>query len=599
MAWKTPLRTKMIPSNIIEEVRERSDIVAVVSEYVKLKKSGKNYLGLCPFHSEKTPSFTVSPDKKLFHCFGCAEGGNIFSFVMKMENASFQEAVKSLGDKIGVAVQVPGGDAGEGSRNFNLYEVTKLAAQYFHENLVNGTAGAAARNYLNGRNIDDKAISTFNLGYSLDSWDSLIKHLVGRGVAPLDMEKTGLLVAKETGGYYDRFRGRIMFPIHDHKGRPVGFGGRMITEGEPKYMNSPECPIYSKSRVLYGLNMSKDLIRKENTAIVVEGNLDLISCTMAGIRNVVASMGTALTEDQCRLLGRFCGNIILAYDSDLAGNAATERGVEMLKKAGFIVRIAEISGGKDPDELIRHGGPSSFLKVLENSMSWLRYKINSVFKRHDLNDIESRAKAIREVAALIAREPDRLVREEYIKLVAEQLRSNPESIAAEVKRESYYSKRAEGSPASRVSEKPRPKILQAEEALLRLAIEDEEARNTIKENIHWGEFTEGVCRSIAEIIFTVDVAGDMISFLLENLPDDAAKKRLSAIMVADGPSANVKGAVMDYIGTIKAHHMRAKIFSLRSALEAAESGKDLEKAKALHREFLECNTVLRSLEKSV
>jgi len=590
----------MIPGSIIDEIREKADIVSIVSEYVKLKKRGKNYLGLCPFHSEKTPSFTVSPEKKLFHCFGCKEGGNIFAFIMKVESLSFSEAARFLGDKLGISVPVSGG-SGKAGRWDGLRDIVKMASAFYQSSLAASQEGSEARNYLKEREIKEGAAKDFKLGLSPDGWDSLTKHLIQKGVKPELIVESGLAIAKESGGLYDRFRGRLMFPICDVRGREIGFGARILGAGEPKYINSPETPVYSKSRTLYGMDLSKDSIRKANSAVIVEGNMDVITCHQSGFRNVVASMGTALTEDQVKLLQRFCSNVILAYDSDAAGGKATERGVELLKKAGFGVRVAEMSSGKDPDEIIRRLGPDQFRRALEASVPWLQYRISSVLRKSNLNEIESRAKAVREVASLISREPDRLVRAEYIKYVSSELGTSPEEIASEVKREKYYSGKRTASSGRRITERPQHKTLKAEQAILQLAMENAEALGVLKENLHWGEFTEGITRTIAELLLNVDVEKekDILHFLHDNLPTEEAKKKLSEIMMAEHPPLDEKRAIKDYITTIKAHNLRAKISELRGSLKESERQNEIDRSKVLHRELAECSKMLRELEKTV
>ncbi len=587
----------MIPSHIIDEIRERADILSIVGEYVKLRKTGKNFIGLCPFHSEKTASFTVSPEKKLFHCFGCGEGGNIFAFIMKTENASFAEAAKILGEKTGIDVPDASGRI-EGKWSA-LEEVVRLASEHFQNTLRDEHAGKMARNYIADRGLADEVVKAFKLGWAEDSWESLIRYLVQKGVHPNDIEKAGLAVPKEGGGFYDRFRGRLMFPVENHRGLTVGFGGRTLGDIQPKYINSPETPIYNKGYILYGMDLSKDFIRKESTAVVVEGYMDAISCFQAGIKNVVASMGTALTDNQVKLLGRFSSNIILAYDTDLAGETATKRGVDLLKAAGLAVKVAKVSSGKDPDQLIREKGPAAFKKVVDEATPWLMYSINAVLERSDLKEIESKAKAIRSIAGIISTEPDRLVRAEYINYAASRLGTNAENIAAEVKRESYYSGGKRGTEQKRMIEKPVPKILKAESNILRLAIENGEARKALKENLHWGEFSDGSLREIAELMSNIDIGEEkeLVPFMLENLPTEESKKKLSALLVSEHAQVDPGKQAEDYINTIKAHRLSARIADIRKQMEEAEKKSEFERVKLLQKEFADSSRVLRELER--
>ena len=591
----------MIPTKTIDEIRERADIISVISEYVPLKKRGKNYLGLCPFHSEKTPSFTVNQDKKLFHCFGCSEGGNIFAFIMKIENLGFAEAAALLGEKTGVEVPRYARSQDASNKGERLSEAIKLAAEYFQKNLLEERAGEPAREYLKKRGIDERTAAAFKLGFSLDSWDALTKHLLSRGVDTKDIEAAGLALSKEGGSLYDRFRGRLMFTIEDARGRDVGFGGRILSEGEPKYLNSPETQVYNKSRLLYGLNLNKDFIKAENLAVVVEGYMDVIACYQFGIKNVVASMGTALTDEQIKLISRFTSNVALVYDKDPAGEAATQRGVDLLRKASINVKVARITFGKDPDELIRTKGPGALKDALSGALPWLEYLINSSISRFDLREIEQRVKALREASRLIAQERDALTRSEFVKYAAKLLGSREDAIAEEVKKELFYSaKSTKKSEARSIKEKPAPKINRAEEAALELSITNCDALKILKGSVHWGEFTDPVNRTIAELIMSVEAEGkDLVKFLEDTLPSEEAKKRLSAILLSESPTDNVERTIKDYINAIKAHHVKLRIADLRSKIEEAERICDIEGVKALHMDFSQASSFLRSLQGSV
>ena len=359
---------KMIPSQIIEEIRNKSDIVAVISEYVKLRKTGKNFVGLCPFHSEKNPSFTVSQEKQLFHCFGCGEGGNVFAFIMKTENIGFAEAVEELGSKIGIAVTKPTSSGISRTEKEKIYEVTLLAAKFFRK-CFEEDSGKIARDYLDQRGINEKTAKTFGLGYAPEGWDHLFGHLISRGVAPNLIERAGLTLAREgKDGYYDRFRNRLIFPVFDTRNRVIAFSGRSLKDEEPKYLNSPDTPIYRKGETIFGLNLTKENIKGGKAAVLVEGNLDLLSSYQAGITNVAAPLGTALTIIQCKLLARFADTIVLAFDADAAGNVATERSIELLLGQGLKVKVTELKGAKDPDELIRKEGAAALKQAVDSAL---------------------------------------------------------------------------------------------------------------------------------------------------------------------------------------------------------------------------------------
>ena len=320
-----------IPPEKIEEIRSSNDIVDVISQHVRLKKRGKNYVGLCPFHQEKTPSFTVSAEKQVYHCFGCGKGGNVFTFVMEIEKVSFTEAVRSLAEKVGITIRVTEADQQQESESEALYNVCRLAGLFFYNNLTKTEEGKVALEYFHGRGFSDETIRTFGLGYSLNSWDGLLSHAKAEGISREDLLKAGLIRTREDGSDYDYFRSRAMFPIFSTSGRVLGFGARKLREDDPlgKYINSPETPIYNKSRVLFGLFHSKDAIRSEEHALMVEGYADLISLFQNGIQNVVASSGTALTEEQVQLISRYTKKLTLVYDADSAGSSATLRGMDI------------------------------------------------------------------------------------------------------------------------------------------------------------------------------------------------------------------------------------------------------------------------------
>jgi len=413
-----------IPETKIDEIRSASDIVDVISSYVSLKKRGKNFLGLCPFHKEKTPSFNVSPDKQMYHCFGCGVGGNAFTFVMELEKVSFIEAVRTLADRAGIALPTEGGDTTQATENEGLYNVCRLAGLHFHENLMSTVEGKLALEYFHHRGFADETIRKFGLGYSMNSWDDLLKHAQAKGIDTTILEKAGLVIRREdNSGLYDRFRGRAMFPIFSPSGRPIGFGARKMREDDPvpgKYINSPETPVYIKSQNLYGLFHAKDAIREKENAILVEGYADLISVFQAGIENIIASSGTALTEEQILLIGRYAKNITLVYDADSAGSKATMRGVDMIIENGLEVKVAELPAGEDPDSFVRKHGGKEFQKLLDGAVTFLDFKARSFQQQGLLETPEGQTRAVRSIVETIARMSDELKRNFYIKSVGEK-----------------------------------------------------------------------------------------------------------------------------------------------------------------------------------
>ncbi len=412
-----------IADDTIEEVRRASDIVDVISQYLQLRKRGRNYLGLCPFHQEKTPSFNVSPDKQMYHCFGCGVGGNVFTFVMEHEKVSFVEAVRTLATRAGITLPAEGsGGRGESTEHEALYDACKTAGLYYYETLFHSPEGKFALEYFRHRGFSDATMTKFGLGYSKHSWDGLVTLAAERKLDPGQFEKAGLLLKRDDGTYYDRFRGRAMFPIFSPSGRPVGFGARKMREDDPmgKYINSPETPIYVKSRSLYGLFHSKEAIRAQEFAVLVEGYADLISVFQAGVENIVASSGTALTEDQIRLVGRYAKAITLVYDADSAGSKATMRGVDLIIENGLDVSVATLPEGEDPDSFVKKNGGDAFRKRLAEAVSFLDFKASAFRDQGILATPEGKTRAVRSIVETIAKMKDEIKRNFYIKSVAEK-----------------------------------------------------------------------------------------------------------------------------------------------------------------------------------
>lgn len=361
----------MISEDVIQRVKELNNIVDVVSETVRLKRAGRYYTGLCPFHHEKTPSFTVTPDKQIYKCFGCGEAGNVISFVMKTKNLSFLDAVQMLADRVNIDIKYKDNFNPAIEKNEKLYKINVESARYFFSNLKKNKV---AMNYLISRDITVKTINKFGLGYAVDSWDGLLKFLRSKGYSELDMLSAGLIIKSKKGSYYDRFRNRIIFPVFNYKGKVIGFGGRVLDNSKPKYLNSPETNVFKKGTNLYGLNFAIKN-NTNRTFIIVEGYMDCISLHQHGISSTVASLGTALTANQAKLLKRYADKVIIAYDSDLAGEKATLRGLHILKEEGFDVRVLTIPEGKDPDEFIKIHSKEEFIQLMETSAGLIDYRI--------------------------------------------------------------------------------------------------------------------------------------------------------------------------------------------------------------------------------
>lgn len=421
------------PEELVEEIRTANDIVDVVSEYVKLDKKGKDYFGLCPFHKEKTPSFSVAPNKQIFYCFGCGKGGNIFHFIMNVENLEYIEAVRLLADR--ARIQLPEGNDEEqiekAKLKQSLMNINLQAARYFFENL-RSRQGEVAKEYLNKRGITESTIKKFGMGYSSEDRSALYKYLLDKGIDKNDLLKSGLVIQSNNGNCHDRFYGRVMFPIFDIRGNVIAFGGRVMDSSTPKYLNSPETPVFNKGRHLYALNFAKN--SGEKRFIIVEGYMDVISLHQSGIINTVASLGTALTENQGRLIRKYAEEIVLSYDSDTAGQSAAMRGLDILGYMGSTVKVLTVPDGKDPDEFIRKNGADAFKRLVNNSLSLVEYKIKRLIKDHDTSTIDGKVSFLNKVADVLARIDNNVEREMYLKKMAEGYDISEEALYAEVLR---------------------------------------------------------------------------------------------------------------------------------------------------------------------
>ena len=551
----------MIPKEKVEEIRSRADIVSVISEYVPLKKRGKNYLGLCPFHSEKDASFTVSPDKQLFHCFGCGEGGNAIAFLMKIENISFVEAVAELGNKVGLPIDPGQTLAAKGDKE-KLYDVMRMASHYYQEQLT-----AVAGDYLVQRQINQDTAKLFGLGGAADNWDGLFRQLITRGVAPAVMERAGLVLPRESkDSFYDRFRFRLLFPVQDIRGRTIAFSGRSLDGKEPKYLNSPDTPIYRKSDSLFGLAITKDFIKQAKTAVLVEGNVDVLTLFQAGVKNVVAPLGTALTAEQCKLLARFCDKIIVAFDSDAAGLLATERSAELLRSQGLLVKVIEFSGAKDPDELIKQAGITAFNQALDRALPFIEFKIKRAIGRFNLAEIEEKSKAMRQVATILGQEQDSFAQKEYAKLAAAALQVDTETLLAEIKRDVFYQKQGKGDPR-RQTEKPVTRLAEAEKHLLATAIEDQAARQTLLATLTEKDFSGSEAKAIMGQLIARPAADQ--HQLLDSLEGEAARSYFTRLLIDEKPAESAE-VFADCLAVIKAEASRARVATIKSAINVAE-----------------------------
>lgn len=424
-----------IPESKIEEIRNAADIVDIISEYVPLKKRGKNYIGLCPFHSEKTPSFTVSEDKQIFHCFGCHSGGNIFKFIMDYKKISFIESVQELAEQLSITLEFDEGVSAEKqSEQEELYDINTEAARYFSNNLLNDPEGEVARQYFQNRNIKPQTLRAFGLGYALNGWENLINYLKQKST---DLEKAlqlGLIGRNSDGRLHDKLAGRIIFPIFSPNGRVVAFAGRILGKDSKgaKYINSPESIIYVKGRILYGLSHAKDEIRRVNKAILVEGYMDLISLYQSGIKNVVAVSGTALTDDQAQLLSRYTKNVVLIFDADTAGINASMRSIEILLRKDFDIKIASLPKGEDPDSYVQKFGKDEFEEIIKGAENFLEYQTEYYENKGMFDDPGTTVEAIRDLVKPVALIEDELKRNILVKNIARKFNLREKLIEAEL-----------------------------------------------------------------------------------------------------------------------------------------------------------------------
>jgi DNA primase len=439
----------------VSEVRERTDIVEVVGQHVQLKKAGRSYKGLCPFHGEKTPSFIVFPDSQNFHCFGCGRGGDVFSFVMGLENLDFKEALAELAKRAGVQLtpSAPANLEVDAHRQ-RLIEINELAAAFYANILASSGAGARGRELIQKRGVSEAMISRFRLGFAPDGWDHLLDFLTKRGVEPSLAAEAGLLQQRDSGGFYDRFRNRLLFPISDREGRVVGFGGRALGDEQPKYLNTARTPIFDKSALVYGLDLAKESARKHDQIVIVEGYMDVIAAHQFGYDNVVGQMGTALTEAQIGLVKRLTKRIVLALDADAAGQMATVRGLEAMQEAldhdekpvvdpvGLVrferklnaeISIAQLPEGKDPDELIRRR-PEAWPEVIASAKPFLDFYINAVVGNGPVESPTAKTEIVSRVGPLLRQVPDRIVQDHYVNLLATKLRIDPRLVNSEIRR---------------------------------------------------------------------------------------------------------------------------------------------------------------------
>lgn len=538
-----------IPEQKIEEIRNAADIVDIISGHVHLRKRGKNFVGLCPFHQEKTPSFTVSEDKQIYHCFGCNAGGNVFKFLMEFKNISFVEAVEEIADHIGIKIDYDSNATDQQQSELEeLYEINITAARFFSDNLLKSVDGEEAREYLRNRQIKQQAQKTFGIGYALNGWDNFLVYARENKIDLVKTKLLGLIDLNDKGEYYDKYRGRIIFPIFSPNGRVIAFGGRILENQEnvAKYLNSPESQVYSKRRSLYGLYHSKEEIRKVDRAILVEGYMDLVSLYQAGIKNVVASSGTSLTDEQAQLLSRFTKNIIILFDADPAGQKASLRSIEILLKQDFEVKVITLPKGEDPDSFIIKYGKEKFDEFVVSALNFLEYQ-TAQFEEHGLfEDPAEMTKAIRELVKTLALVSDELKRILLMKTIAkkfnlrEKLIESELNSALQLQKQNISGSRPDQKTAKNISSelaltaKSEMENLYEKELLRLLYSGDEEIVKCIVEIIPADKFFNHKYRKLVQIVEDGFKEGNISpAYLIDKIEDEETRSFVLELTLAD------------------------------------------------------------------
>ena len=472
------------PQTFIDDLKRQADIVRIVQDYVSLKKTGANWVACCPFHKETKPSFSVNPSKEIFYCFGCQKGGSVFNFVMEVERVAFPEAIKIVAEKAGVPLPVQIDDGRFEARkreSDQVIELNQWAMSWWEDQLNSESPPAqAAREYLDQRGITEEARKTFRLGFAPDRWDALSTHLRQKGASKEALEKSGLVVKKDEGGSYDRFRGRLMFPVIDPQGRPIAFGGRILDpEGEPKYLNSPETTAYTKGRHLYGLNLTRDEIRRQGFAILVEGYLDLIVPYQNGVRNVVASLGTALTPEQVKLIGRFARKVVVNYDGDRAGVQAAKRAIETILAEDLEVKVLVLPDNADPDDFIRKYGATEYQKRRGEAQPHIQFVIDQAVRDRNLHSPADKAAAVEEALPFVRAVRERIQKREYFDITMDALRVQPDQRRELWQRIRSGASTDAASVQELVKRSPMSRPTVAEERLLELLFANQELRKIV------------------------------------------------------------------------------------------------------------------------
>ncbi|MBS4535290.1 DNA primase [Clostridium sp. D2Q-14] len=597
---------------VINEIREASDIVDIISDYIELKKTGLNYKGICPFHNEKTPSFVVSPNKQIFHCFGCGEGGDIITFLMKHRNLTFIEALKDLADRSNIILPEGNDDAGKKKydEREKLFKLNREAALFYYNNLK---SNKRALKYLKSRNIDFKIINKFGIGYANDSWDDLFKYLKEKGYEEELIYKVGLIVQRrDKSGYYNRFRNRIIFPIINIRGKVLGFGGRVIDDGQPKYLNTPDTPIFNKGYNLYGINIIKDN-RRYDKAILVEGYMDVISLNKYGVDYAVASLGTAFTENQAKLLKRYAKEFYICYDSDEAGMRATDKALEVLYQQGIKAKVIILPKGKDPDDFIKERGKKAYQEAINKSLDLIDYKIYMYKKKFDINKPEGKIKFTKKITQFLKKMKGSIEFDVYINEISNNTGISVDTIKNEIYgyrdnnlNKSYKDKYSKPYFRNNIKDRIKPVEfslepghLTAEKRLLNLLLQDKNIYNKVKEEFMYMDFLDEDNRKIAEIIYKKYEKSEVLNIeeIIDELDINTSEKLRNIINLVSNDD-NKEKAIKDYVNRINYYKKKIRRDYLKKEINQIKDKTDkskgeVEKLRVLMMEYVQLDKELK------
>jgi DNA primase len=573
---------------IIDQIRQVANIVDIASRYTTLKRRGKKYVGLCPFHSEKDPSFTVDDEKQLFHCFGCGAGGDIFTLIMEKENLSFPEALRSLAQKYNIALPQQSKVSPQLRKlEEQLFKINEETLAFFKKNLFTTAEGEKAHDYLKKRGVSEKIIQELKIGYAFNSWDSLLSHFQAKGVSPKLLEKGGLvLFNQKKASYYDRFRGRVIFPIFDLTGKVVAFGGRTIFDDDPKYLNSPDTPVYSKGKILYGMNFCKESIRERGELILVEGYTDFISVYQAGIKNAAASLGTSLTSDQTLLALRFAPRMIVSYDGDSAGRSAAGRAVSLCFEKGLQAKVVLLPQDVDPDNFIRKYGADEYKSLILKSAPSLNFLIDSFLQEKKDDSPEEKARVARLVVREVAKIPDSITRSEYLKKVSEYLSIDEGALRRIIQQKFGEEKAEEKEP-----------FLPAEKRLLQILYEDEDIAPYVFEEIKEEDIRDLKGKPIFIALSNCFKNGKKPSHHeLKEKIDAILLSSLSRVLLEKEQPATVEEA-FECINALRQFSLENRSKELKAEIIKSERNGEKEKLRALLSQRQEITRQLSSLSK--